>query len=259
MKFVRNLENFFEKYIEGFFNNKFSSGLQPVEIAKQLANEMESNCSVGVSHIYVPNSYQVYINSTDFELLSTYSQNVCEELSSYLVEKAAQNGYTIIGGTPSISLQLDETTGPEKFRVDSSFTKPLPTESDHNMENEVSLSDTRIFDKMQPANDKRRDFFPSALLTIVDGLDAGKKIDVGTTRINIGRREGNELSLADMNTSRLHAYIVYDDGIHVLHDAKSLNGTYVDGHRITSKELHPGDRIKVGNTIILYEVKQLAE
>ncbi|MEN6413667.1 MAG: DUF3662 and FHA domain-containing protein [Veillonellales bacterium] len=254
MKIVRNLEDFFEKYIEGFFNNKFSSGLQPVEIAKQLAKEMENNCSIGVSHVYVPNSYQVYINSADFELLSTYSQTVCEELSSYLVEEAARNDYTIIGGKPSISLQLDEISGQEKFRVASSFTKPLPSETKSNAGDPAAcFSDTRVFDKVKPLSNCPAVL--DALLTIIDGLDAGKKIDVATSRINIGRREGNELSLADMNTSRLHAYIVYDDGVHVLHDAKSLNGTYVDGHRITRKELQHGDRIKIGNTIILYEVK----
>ncbi|MPN61701.1 hypothetical protein SDC9_209443 [bioreactor metagenome] len=89
---------------------------------------------------------------------------------------------------------------------------------------------------------------------IVEGLDKGMKVEVGSKRINIGRRESNELPLTDMNTSRLHAYVIYEEGNHVLHDAKSLNGTYVNGHRITRKILCSGDRIKVGNTIILYEV-----
>jgi pSer/pThr/pTyr-binding forkhead associated (FHA) protein len=73
--------------------------------------------------------------------------------------------------------------------------------------------------------------------------------------VNIGRRESNELPLTDMNTSRLHAYVVFEEGGHTLYDARSLNGTYVNDHRVTRKRLKAGDRIKVGNTVILYEVK----
>ena len=50
-------------------------------------------------------------------------------------------------------------------------------------------------------------------------------------------------------------YVIFEDGTHVLYDAKSLNGTYVNGQRITRKSLKNGDHIKLGNTVLLYEVK----
>lgn len=90
---------------------------------------------------------------------------------------------------------------------------------------------------------------------MVKGIDSGLQIDLGVERVNIGRRESNELPLTDMNTSRLHAYVVYEEGGHVLYDAKSLNGTYANNHRVTRKRLKAGDRVKVGNTVILYEVR----
>ena len=94
VKFVRSLENMFEKYIEGFFNNKFSSGLQPVEIAKQLVRQMDDERTVGISHIYVPNSYVVYLNKIDFDRIGSYSQSISKELSVYLVEQAKNKKYT---------------------------------------------------------------------------------------------------------------------------------------------------------------------
>ncbi|SMC55984.1 FhaA domain-containing protein [Sporomusa malonica] len=255
MKFVRNIENFFEKYIEGFFNKQFTSGLQPVEIAKQLARMMEDERTVGVSHVYVPNHYAVYLRREDYERLEPYSAAVCGELAAYLTEESRRKGYTMAGG-PQIELFADEKLVNQAFRVTTSFTEAPYEESSNQLEGVPNSGDTRVFDKLNPA---LLDRFPQqllhGLLTVIDGLDAGLKIDCTTNRINIGRRNTNELPLTDMNTSRLHAYIVYEDGSHVIHDAKSLNGTYVGSHRITHKQLKNGDRIRVGNTEILYEVK----
>lgn len=256
MKFVRNIENFFEKYIEGFFNKKFSSSLQPVEIAKQLAREMEDERTVGVSHVYVPNHYSVYVNREDYERLEPYAGAVCSELAAYLIEESRRKGYTMTGG-PQIELFADEKLAKQLFRITSTFTESPYDESSSQTETTPAFSDTRVFNKLDPAllPPSEQQHLCCSTLTVVDGLDAGLKVDCTTNRINIGRRNTNELPLTDMNTSRLHAYIVYEDGCHVIHDAKSLNGTYVSGNRITHRQLKNGDRIKVGNTVILYEVK----
>lgn len=252
MKFVRNLESLFEKYIEGFFNKKFESGLQPVEIAKHLLREMETERSIGVSHIYIPNLYHVYLNKEDFDHLSPYSQAIREELAQYINDEARDRGYTIVG-RPIIEILSADVESTSKISVDSSFTEPLPIDppSDNSSE---GLSDTKVFSKVTPEpNWPQRSI--EAILTVVEGLDAGQKFTIGSNRVNIGRRESNELPLADMNTSRLHSYIVIEDNYHILYDAKSLNGTYVNGHRITRWRLRSDDKIKLGNTIILYEVK----
>lgn len=253
MKFVRKLEKIFERYIEGFFNNKFSSGLQPVEIAKQLVRQMDDERTVGISQIYVPNSYMVYLNQTDYERIGSYSQSICHELSLHLVGEAKKRKYTI-NGTPVVELLKDDSVGKGQFRIVSCFSEPLPTEEEASSfgMGQQEISDTRIFDKVECDGMKK----PCLLgnLTVLEGPDAGIKVDMRSHRVNIGRRASNELPLADMNTSRLQAYVVYEEQIHVIYDAKSLNGTYVNNHRIMRKELEHGDRIKIGNTVILYEV-----
>lgn len=253
MKFVRNIESFFEKYIEGFFNKQFTSGLQPVEIARYLGRLLEDERTVGVSQVYVPNHYSIYVSQEEYERLAPFAPAVCGELSAYLTEESRRKGYTM-SGSPQIELFADEKLTRQALRVIPSFTD-VPGEVSSTPVESVS-SDTRIFDKLNPS----LPVDPPArllhgLLTVIEGLDAGLNVDCTANRINIGRRNTNEMPLTDMNTSRLHAYIVYEDGCHVLHDAKSLNGTYVGSHRITHKQLKNGDRIKVGNTVILYEVK----
>ncbi len=253
MKFVRSLENIFEKYIEGFFNNKFSSGLQPVEIAKQLVRQMDDERTVGISQIYVPNSYMVYLNKADYERIGSYSQSICKELSIYLVEQAKSRKYTM-SGIPFVEIYQDDSVGKGKFRILSTFSEPLIEETD-GLGIQVDcqeVSDTRIFDKIDCDFLKKADLV--GILMVVEGPDMGLEVNMGIHRINIGRRASNELPLTDMNTSRLQAYVVYEENHHVIYDAKSLNGTYVNSHRIMRKELEVGDRIKIGNTVILYEV-----
>jgi hypothetical protein len=254
VKLFYNLENFFQRYIEGFFDKKFSSGLQPIEIAKQIVRKMENDRCVGVRHVYVSNQYTVYTNKEDYDRLNPYWKTISEELVSYVASKATQTGYTLVG-RPMIDLYLDEELMAGKFRVDSKFTEPLPLEDDKTEDAalEAPLSDTREYKKIDIPAAQR--FHLTGILTVIEGIDAGMIKDTGVNRTNIGRREGNEMPLTDMNTSRLHAYIVFEEGNHVIYDAKSLNGTYVNGHRITRKRLTDGDRIKLGNTTILYEVK----
>ncbi|MDD4601419.1 hypothetical protein SDC9_06072 [bioreactor metagenome] len=252
MKIVRNLENFFEKYIEGFFNKKFESGLQPVEIAKYLLRDMEDQRSIGISHIYVPNLYQVYLNKEDYEHLSPYSKAIQQELTQYVKDEARERGYTIVG-KPVVQISSSDELGNNKFKVACNFTEPIPNDSPPESVSPEELSDTRVFTKLPNESNKLHSSIASTL-TVVEGLDAGEKFNLGTNRINMGRRESNELPLADLNTSRLHSYIVFEENHHILYDAKSLNGTYVNGHRVTRWRLRSGDRIRLGNTIILYEV-----
>ena len=254
MKFVRSLENMFEKYIEGFFNNKFSSGLQPIEIGKQLVRTMDDEKTVGISKTYVPNLYIVYLNNADYSRIVSYSQTICKELSLYIAGQAEQRQYTIIG-TPVIEFNEDIGITKGNFRVVSFFSEPLPEENKLESEDPGCHldSDTRVFDKVE-CNMIVKEPCLLGSLKVLEGPDIGVKVDVKNNRVNIGRRASNELPLTDLNTSRLQAYVIVEDKNHILYDAKSLNGTYVNDHRIMRKELENGDHIKIGNTVILYEV-----
>ena len=254
MKLFHNLESFFQTYIEGFFDKKFSSGLQPVEIAKQVVRVMEDSRYVGVQRIYVPNHFTVRLNVRDFERLSPYWEAICEEFKEFIRKQTVERNYTMIG-KPIMDVYSENSLKTGKFSVTADFSEPLPDEAEKTEGTgpQEEFSDTRVFQKADIPSVSCCRFV--GMLTVIEGIDAGRKTDIGYNRVNIGRRDGNELVLADMNTSRLHAYIVYEEGGHVLYDAKSLNGTYINDHRVTRKGLNGGDRIKLGNTVILYEVK----
>ena len=65
----------------------------------------------------------------------------------------------------------------------------------------------------------------------------------------------NDFILTDTNASRVHAYIAYERHRHVLYDAESLNGTFVNGTLLEEPcILKAGDEIQIGNTVLLYDV-----
>jgi predicted component of type VI protein secretion system len=62
----------------------------------------------------------------------------------------------------------------------------------------------------------------------------------------IGRSTGCDVVLTDTTVSRCHARLTPRDGFWVLHDLCSTNGSYLNGHRVKRCQLHPGDRLVLG-------------
>jgi pSer/pThr/pTyr-binding forkhead associated (FHA) protein len=78
--------------------------------------------------------------------------------------------------------------------------------------------------------------------------EAGRRIVVPVSRewTRIGRSLAADVRFDDATVSRRHALIVSQaDGVRVLDD-RSLNGVYVNGHRVEWSPLRDGDEIIVG-------------
>src|SRR5689334_5822909 len=81
---------------------------------------------------------------------------------------------------------------------------------------------------------------------IVIGGKANKseiKLKLPTT---IGRSRKADLTIAHPKVSRQHCQIFERDGVLVVRDNGSLNGTLIDNDRITEAILKPGDKLTVG-------------
>lgn len=71
--------------------------------------------------------------------------------------------------------------------------------------------------------------------------------------VTLGREVGNTVQLQDGRASRFHARIEQRDGLWVLTDLGSTNGTRVNAVRITRAGLAPGDQIGIGETLLAVE------
>ena len=90
----------------------------------------------------------------------------------------------------------------------------------------------------------------AALVAVLDGAEGGRRIEIAE-RLTVGRGDDAGLLVDDPEISRSHAVFgVTPDGLEI-HDLGSLNGTWVNGERITSPTLlTSGDVIKIGTTQI---------
>jgi pSer/pThr/pTyr-binding forkhead associated (FHA) protein len=92
-------------------------------------------------------------------------------------------------------------------------------------------------------------------LLVSDGDSAGVRVDIAG-EVVIGRADA-DLTLSDPEVSRRHAVVRDRGGILELTDLGSLNGTWVNGVRVTAPtQLAAGDSLRVGTTTIAVEVAQ---
>src|SRR5882672_5842796 len=90
-------------------------------------------------------------------------------------------------------------------------------------------------------------------LTVLSPEGERSRYDLAAGAIRIGRSSGSDLVLQDLNVSRVHAEVVRrPEGYYVL-DAGGKNGTFLNDGRIDQPTLlHPGDRIRVGTTTLVF-------
>lgn len=72
-------------------------------------------------------------------------------------------------------------------------------------------------------------------------------------RVSIGRGRDCEFAVCTDDASRRHAEVYADDGLFIVRDLMSRNGTFVNGELIGGpRALEPGDRIGVGSAAITF-------
>jgi len=85
-----------------------------------------------------------------------------------------------------------------------------------------------------------------ALVVRSGGGRAGETFLPAGERTRIGRSPDCDVFLDDVTVSRNHAVLVQRDGAFYVEDQGSLNGTFVNRHRIDSARLENGDELQVG-------------
>jgi hypothetical protein len=93
-----------------------------------------------------------------------------------------------------------------------------------------------------------------ALVTIriLDGPERGKAYPKIATPVSIGREEGNFIQLNDERVSRYHLKIHENNGVVLLTDLQSTNGTRVNGEVVQVWQLRPGDVITLGRSVLVF-------
>jgi pSer/pThr/pTyr-binding forkhead associated (FHA) protein len=95
---------------------------------------------------------------------------------------------------------------------------------------------------------------PFANFLFRGGALKGQRLSIKTPHANIGRAEYNDLVIPDPSVSTSHAKLQRREGVWVLLDLDSTNGSFVDGERVTGEApLAPGALVRFGDVELLFE------
>ncbi len=235
--------------------------VKPNELIKSLEREVVKQKT---AENLVPNSYTIYLCEEDCHRLS--AARLIKALYEAVERKVIREDCFMDG---ALSIKIKKMTADENAIVISSgyVEDSAQVEDTINLENDV-LSQTLIADADSGDGDKtivadkakivetmrtvtpRKVEYNLAVLT--DSKTA--ELVLGERQIYLGRKEKNDFVLDDESASRIHAYVAYERHRHVLYDAGSLNGTFVNKKPVSRCELRDGDKILIGNTTLTYKV-----
>jgi pSer/pThr/pTyr-binding forkhead associated (FHA) protein len=93
-----------------------------------------------------------------------------------------------------------------------------------------------------------------ASLLVRSGSLKGQRVHIKVPIVNIGRAEYNDVVLPDDSVSTVHAKLQRREGIWVVVDLESTNGTIVDGERVDEEApLAPGAIVRFGTIQTIFE------
>jgi hypothetical protein len=261
----------FERRLEGMvglaFARIFKGKVHPAEIAKALQREADEQRSVmGEGRVLAPNIYEVRLGRVDYDNLAEWSDQLAGELAEMVAEHIDAEGYQVFGEV-TVGLELDEELPTGVFEVGSHVADPAHPRHDAvpagppvppaggpplpplpPLRGRVATDTGR-----QGPSIVGRAGSPRGAVThvlVVDG--PGTRHQLSTGRNVIGRGTDADIRLPDTGVSRKHVDVVVDNGVAIVEDLGSTNGTLVNGRRISRQPLADGDVIRIGHSVLVY-------
>lgn len=194
------------------------------------------------------------VSSRHARLLSSPEGWVLEDLNSRngsfvndqrITRTRLHEGDVIRFGQTAFAFQIG--VGPAPARP-SKHPTPIPARAD----------ETPAARELAPRPQPVRGAAPAGI-RVVQAEGLGPFVGVDRDGLTIGREDDNELVLRDPRVSGNHARVVLREEGYVIEDLRSTNGTFVNGQRVASHVLVGGERIQLGDTRLVFEVRQPGE
>jgi FhaA, N-terminal domain/FHA domain len=249
---LRSIEQKIESLFEGVFGRAFRTHVQPVELARKLAKEMDDHRTISVSRIYVPNEFTVYLSPTDREQFSGYEASLVEELQTYLAEHARREGYALLTA-PRVQMESDDDLVIGEFGIATRLVQPEPRAArPGEPASQAAPGQTMVY---RPDAGPTEAVSPEEPETEVEPASLaweGEERELDKRRVVIGRSRDCDIQLADANVSRRHAEVRQEGATFWIVDLDSTNGIDVNGRRLKRAKLEDGDRVVLGSTELTF-------
>jgi len=249
---LRAIEQKIESLFEGIFGRAFRTNVQPVELARKLAKEMDEHRTISVSRVYVPNEYTVFLSPDDREQFSSYEENLKGELQEYLSEHSRREDYALLLPV-RVLMETDTDLDMGEFGIATRMVQPdRRRAASGEPVGDVEPGATMIYKpKAVPTQAVNAEELGVEAEPVALSYD-GTRYEVKQRRVVIGRSRECDIQLADTNVSRRHAELRQEGASYWIVDLGSTNGVEVNGKRVKRAKLSDGDTITVGSTDVMF-------
>jgi hypothetical protein len=246
-----------EAFLERLFQapaGRFGARLQPVTLAKRIERAMDTNKSFSNDGVLVPNHYDLHLSPADYATFDSYRGSLEDDLAHGVLSRARHERYTLVA-RPRVRLLSDQGIPRGDLRVAAAMI------DDHGSrvrrDESLPSSDTMVFARPeQSASDQSRpDSAVRAYLLVSTAGRPPIQFDLGDAVISIGRSNDNDVIVDDGEVSRHHCQLKLQHGAYSLADLGSRNGSFVNGQPVSEIALGPGDVIRIGSTLIEFQVR----
>jgi hypothetical protein len=276
MRPLTSLERFFEQLFERPAARLFKPRLQPVQLQRRIERAMETERLSGADRTLVPNRFRVHLFPEDLEAFGELTSTLATDLAEGALAFARAHQYTVLD-RPRVDLVADPAVPKGEIRVAARFAErqgvrtggaarvneprpdgdapPAPSEGngrDGAADEGFDPADPRFISQTMvfaaPVVDS-----PAARLREVRPNGTQREITLDGAPLTIGRANDNGLVINDSRVSRHHARLQARRGALVFTDLESTNGSRVNGSRVAEVALGEGDRIEIGDTVLVVE------
>jgi FhaA, N-terminal domain/FHA domain len=251
---LRAIEQRLERVFEGVFGRAFRTNVQPVELARKLAKEMDEHRSTSVRNVYVPNEYTLYLSPGDREQFEGYENSLVSELEEYLAEHAARENYALLT-PPRVLFETDDDLGVGEFGIATRMAQ-YGRRGDEGVVEIPPPGATMVYKpRTQPTEAASLEDLDVERAVAVLRWDGQRRV-LDKRRSVLGRSRDVDVQIEDPNVSRRHAEVVQEGSAYWLVDLGSTNGTEVDGRRVQRAQLADGSRFTVGETTVTFSTER---
>jgi FhaA, N-terminal domain/FHA domain len=249
---LRSIEGKIESLFEGVFGRAFRTHVQPVELARKLAKEMDDHRMVSVSRVYVPNEYTIYLSPQDRDQFESYESSLIVELQDYLGEQARRERYALLT-PPKVLMETDEDLDLGEFGIATRMVQPTGRPEPEAPPAQEEPGATMVYkartpEPTQAATPEELHVERETVSLTVDG----ERHSLDKRSVVLGRSRDCDIRLSDPNVSRHHAEIRQEGATYWIVDLGSTNGLEVNGRRVKRAKLEDSDRVTLGSTELVF-------
>ncbi len=252
MRALQRFENWFNQLIEGGLVSLLGARIQPVDIARRLADHMADHRTIGAGRLYVPNNYRVYLAPATLASFASFKSGLEDELAAFIHARARESDYHFIGRVRVLLLAAPELR-PERIRIESDLVDRRGVVLGEGGQRTEAMAAHN-----PPAGAQAPPTPPEAPATPAIALVIGRRrVLLATDQVlGLGRALDNTVIIDDTSVSRHHARLERRGEHWMIEDLGSTHGTFVNSHRVTASLLRPGDRVQLGRVVIRVEAEE---